>query len=100
MATLLFTLVKSPFEKNEMHTMTAIARDQKRGVMLFEDAVYYATNESTRKDLLSKQFSIFAIEEELKARGFEQFAAKGLEVIDYDTAVDIIMEQYDKVVSL
>lgn len=100
MPTMLFTLIKSPFEKNEIRTMTAIAQDQKSGVMLFEDAVYYATNENTRTELLSKHFSIFVIEEELEARGHEKFAAKGVEMIDYDTAVEIIMERYDKVVSL
>lgn len=100
MSSVLFTLLTSPFEKNETLIMEAIAKDNKRGILLFQDAVYYALNEGIREELLSKRFSIFAIKEELEARGFSGFSAEGVEIIDYDTAVDIIMEKYDKVVSL
>lgn len=97
---LLFTLLKSPFEKNEIVTMDSIAGDNEKGVILFEDAVYYATSEQIRKELLSKNYSVFAIKEELEARGYSEFTAEGVEMIDYDAAVDIIMERFDKVVSL
>ena len=100
MPKVLFTLLKSPFEKDEIQTMEVMAKDNEKGVILFEDAVYYAFFESTRNELLSRNFSIFAIKEELEARGFEGFAAEGVEVIGYDAAVEIIMERYDKVVSL
>lgn len=100
MPRVLFTLLKSPFEKDEIHTMDTLGGNNEKGVLLFEDAVYYATNEQIRKDLLSKNYSIFAIKDELDARGYEEFSAKGIEVIDYDKAIDIIMEKFDKVVSL
>ena len=100
MPKVLFTLLKSPFEKNEIRTMEAISGDHERGVMLLEDAVYYATSERIREELLSKNFSVFVIDEELKARGYEGLDFEGIEVIDYDSAVEIIMERCDKVVSL
>jgi len=99
MPRLLFTLLKSPFEKDDIATMDIIAKDNEKGVLLFEDAVYYATVEKKRQNLLQKKFSIYVIKEELEARGYENFNADGIEVIDYEKAVDIIMEEYDKVIS-
>lgn len=99
MPKVLFTLVRSPFEKDEIHTMNTVALDNEKGVLLFEDAVYYATAEQKRKELLLQNYSIYAIKEELDARGFGDFSAEGVELIGYDEAVDIIMERYDKVVS-
>ena len=99
MPKVLFTLVRSPFEKDEIHTMDTIAASNDKGVLLFEDAVYYATVEQKREELLSKNYSIYAIKEELDARGHSEFSAEGIELIGYDEAVDIIMERYDNVVS-
>ena len=100
MPKVLFTLLKSPFEKDETHIMDKLSGNNEKGVLLLEDAVYYAAIEQIRKDLLSKNYSIFAIKEELEARGYEKFSAKGIEVVDYDTAIDIIMEKFDRVISL
>lgn len=100
MPKVLFTLLKSPFEKDETHTMDTLGGNNEKGVLLFEDAVHYATIEQFRKNLLSKNYSIFAIKEELDARGYEKLSAQGIEIIDYDRAIDIIMEKFDKVVSL
>ena len=99
MPKVLFTLVRSPFEKDETHTMDTVAANNEKGVLLFEDAIYYATVERKRKELLSKNYSIYAIKEELDARGHGEFSAEGVELIGYDEAVDIIMERYDKAVS-
>ncbi|UCE38544.1 MAG: sulfurtransferase complex subunit TusB [Thermoplasmata archaeon] len=100
MPKVLFTLVRSPFEKDEIHTMETVAANNEKGVILFEDAIYYATSEHKRRELLSKDYLIYAIKEELDARGHGEFSAEGIELIDYDEAVDIIMERYDKVISL
>ena len=100
MPRLLFTLLRSLFEKNEFRTMDSIVGNNEKGVLLFEDAVNYATVERSRNELLLKNYSIFAIKDELEARGYPEFNAKGVEVIEYDTAIDLIMEKYDKVISL
>jgi sulfur relay protein TusB/DsrH len=99
MPKVLFTLVRSPFEKDEIHTMDCVAAGNEKGVLLFEDAVYYATVEQKRKELLSKNYAIYVIEDELDARGLKKFSTEAIELIGYDEAVDIIMEKYDKVVS-
>ncbi len=100
MISVLFSLVKSPFESNEIHTMDCILGDNKGGVLLFEDSVYYATNEKLREKLIVKKYSIYAIAEELEARGYQNLSVKGVEVIDYARAAELIMESYDKVISL
>ena len=100
MANVLFSLLKSPFESNEMHIMDVIAKDNDRGVLLFQDAVYYATMKRFREELLSKKYSIYALQVELAARGFDTESTEGVEIIDYDRAVELIMEEYDSVISL
>ena len=100
MAKVLFTLLKSPFEKDETHTMDTIAGSNEKSILLFEDAIYYAIIKKIREELLLKNYSIYAIKEELEARGYSDFTDKGVELIDYDVAIDIIMEKYDKLVSL
>jgi sulfur relay protein TusB/DsrH len=100
MSKVLFTLIKSPLEKDETHTMNLIAKDNEKGVLLLQDAVYYATVKEKRNELFVKKYSIYAVKEELEARGYEKFAAEGIKIIDYDAAVGIIMESYDLVVSL
>jgi tRNA 2-thiouridine synthesizing protein B len=100
MQKILFTLLRSPFEKSELELMESIAGDCEKGVMLFEDAVYYATTEQFLDELLVKKYSIYAIEEELEARGLKVPQTEGIHLIDYNTAVEMIMEKYDKVVSL
>lgn len=100
MAKVLFTLLRSPFEKDEIHSMDTIAGNNEKGILLLEDAVYYATIEQIRNELLLKNYSIFAIKEELEARGYSELTFEGVELIDYKAAIDIIMEKYDKVISL
>jgi sulfur relay protein TusB/DsrH len=100
MTNVLFTLLKSPFDSNELHTMELIAKDNDKGILLFQDAVYYATTKRFREELLSKKFSIYALQDELTARGFGAQSVEGIEIVDYDRAVDLIMEEYDRVVSL
>ena len=100
MVKVLFPLLKSPFEKLEFDVMRAVAKDNEAGVLLFQDAVYYATTDHMRNSLLEKCYRIHALGDELAARGFGAFSAKGVEIIDYDRAVELIMEEYDSVISL
>lgn len=100
MPQVLFTLLKSPLEKNDIPTMDVIANEKEKGILLFQDAVYYATLNRIRGELLSKNYSIYAIKEELEARGYQDFKTEGVEIIDYERAVDILMETYESVISL
>jgi tRNA 2-thiouridine synthesizing protein B len=97
---ILFTLLKSPFERNEIENMDIISRDNERCVLLFQDAIYYATTDAIREQLLQKNYTIYALEDELEARGFESFSKSGVRIIDYEGAIDLVMENNDKVVSL
>jgi sulfur relay protein TusB/DsrH len=100
MANVLFTIIKSPFESNEFQIMEILAKDNDKGVLLFQDAVYYATMERFREELLTHGYAVYALKDELAARGFDKAPIEGVQTIDYDRAVELIMEEYDRVISL
>ena len=100
MSQIIFTLLKSPFEKNELENMNVIAGNNDKGVVLFQDAIYYATVDRLRNELLEHNFKIYAIEDELDARGYGSFSEEGVDKIGYTEAVELIMEKNDKVISL
>jgi len=93
----LFILLKSPFECNAIELMERL-RDGDDGVLLAEDAIYYATVSKVRDELLKKGYKIYAMQDDAIARGFDNI--EDVELIDYETAVDLIMEKYSKVISL
>nr|WP_236953696.1 DsrH/TusB family sulfur relay protein [Methanocaldococcus bathoardescens] len=51
-----------------------------------------------RDELLKKGYKIYAMQDDAIARGFDNI--EDVELIDYETAVDLIMEKYSKVISL
>jgi len=93
----LFILLKSPFECNAIEVMEKL-KDGNDGVLLAEDGIYYATTSSMRNKLRELGYKIYAMEDDAHARGFETI--EETELIDYDTAVDLIMEKYNQVITL
>jgi len=94
----LFTLSKSPAESNKIPEMERLVGDRWGGVILFQDAVLYAHEERHRKQLMDSGFAIYAMRDELEARGLPE--PEGAKAIGYEDAVELIMEGYDQVVSL
>jgi tRNA 2-thiouridine synthesizing protein B len=93
----LFILLKSPFECNAIEIMEKL-KDGNDGVLLAEDGVFYTTVSKIKNELLERDYKIYAMQDDTLARGFEDIT--GVELIDYETAVDLIMEKYSQVITL
>ena len=99
MTSVLFILLKSPNEYSSLDHVAAIGGDEMTGAILFEDAVYFAVDKTKGKELLEVTDKVYVIQDDLAARGFGTVPA-GFQVIDYPTAVDLIMEQYDQTITV
>jgi sulfur relay protein TusB/DsrH len=96
----LFLLFKSPHEFTGLDMLDKIAGSSKRGVILFEDAAYYAVDPSKGKKLLEVGKEVYVMKDDLSARGFAGKAIPGFQEIDYHQAVDLIMEKFDQTITL
>ncbi len=98
MGKILFIDIKSPAEKDPIELMDLMAPEAEKGILLFEDGVLLTQLPGWKDRLTAKGVKIYAIEDDLKARGFA--AGEGFEVVDYPRAAELIMEDYDKVVNV
>jgi sulfur relay protein TusB/DsrH len=96
----LYLLLKSPHEFTGLKLIHNLTGADKSGVILFEDAVYYAVDKKHGKELTEVAKDIYVMADDLAARGFEGKAAPGFKVIDYPTAVELIMEKFDQTITL
>lgn len=96
----LYLLLKSPHEFTSVKLMQNLTGSDKAGAILFEDAVYYAVDKKHGKELTDVVKDVYVMSDDLAARGFEGKAAPGFKVIDYPTAVELIMEQFDLTITL
>ncbi|WP_019176412.1 sulfurtransferase complex subunit TusB [Methanomassiliicoccus luminyensis] len=100
MVSKLFILLKSPTEYPDLDNLTALGGEDKIGVLLFEDAVLFAVFEGKRAELQNAADIIYVMRDDLEARGFAGIAGEGFEEIDYPRAVDLIMDEYDRTITL
>jgi len=100
MSSILFILLKSPYEYHSLENLNKIAGNEKRAVVLFEDAVYFAVDKKKSTELLDLVDKVYVIADDLHARGFGEQLAEGYQVIDYPAVVDLIMEEYDQTITL
>ena len=94
----LYTVNKSPFEKNSLEMAIRFATEG-AAILLLEDGVYGATKGTVAEALISgatgKKF--YALAPDLKARGLtEDRLIAGIELVDYAGFVDLV-EANDKV---
>jgi len=99
MKTIAFVLLKSPYENDPTGLIRTLAKDAKRSVILMEDGVYWAAIDEKRKHLLESGIKIHAALDDLKARGFDE-PAEGVDAMDYERIVEVMMEEYDQVITL
>ncbi|MDD1767257.1 MAG: sulfurtransferase complex subunit TusB [Methanomassiliicoccales archaeon] len=99
MAPVLFILLRSPGEYSSLDHIAAIGGDEASGAILFEDAVYFAVDRTKARELLEVTDKVYVIEDDLAARGFSA-VPDGFQMIDYSTAIDLIMEQYDQTITV
>ena len=100
MKSLLFIVLKSPFISKPVEHIKMLSGDAEKAVLLFEDGVYNAVHSEKRKKMNDNDIKIFAIKDDLAARGYPDFSNEGVDVVDYDSAVDLIMEKYDSVITI
>ena len=91
---LLHTVNKSPFEKNSLETCLRIAMPGS-SILLIEDGVYGAMNGTLLNGKLSdaaNRLKLYVLGPDLKARGLsEGDVMEGIEVVDYDGFVDLVV---------
>ncbi len=100
MKSLLFIVLKSPFISDAVENINMFSGDAEKGVILFEDGVYFAATNIKRKEMIDINIKIYAIKDDLAARGYPEFSEEGVVVVDYDGAVDLMMEKYDSVITI
>jgi sulfur relay protein TusB/DsrH len=93
-------MLKGPHESCDLDLIERIAGDDRKGAILFEDAVYSSVFPKKAEDLKARVDEVFVISDDLKARGVDDRLIEGFQVVDYPRAVDIIMEEYDQTVTL
>jgi len=91
---LLHTVNKSPFEKNSLKTCLRIAVEGS-SILLIEDGVYAAMSGTSLNGALGdagNRLQFYVLGPDLKARGLdEQDVLEGIEVVDYDGFVDLVV---------
>jgi sulfur relay protein TusB/DsrH len=100
MKSTLFVMVKGPHESCDLDLIHNIGGEDRKAVILFEDAVYFSTIDKKADDLLARVDEAYVISDDLGARGVADRLIQGFEEIDYSRAVDLIMEEYDQTVTI
>ena len=91
---LLHTVNKSPFERNSLETCLRIAVEGS-SVLLIEDGVYAAMKGTRLNGALGdagNRLQLYVLGPDLRARGLaEADVMEGIEVVDYDGFVDLVV---------
>lgn len=71
------------------------------GILLAQDGVYSIDKGcNTSSDIKSLEVPVYAIKHHIEERGLGDRLKVDAEMVEYGRAIDLIMEQYDKVISL
>lgn len=93
---MLHTVNKSPFERSTLESCLRLAR-KGSAILLFEDGVLAAqknTAVSGKIEAAAKEFDVFVLGPDLKARGIgEAGLVNGITVVDYGGFVDLVAER-------
>ncbi len=90
----LMMLNQSPADCSLERQLKIAATSPKAGAILMQDAVYFAATEEGRK-LLDSGVTVYALRQSVEARGLTGRTMDGIEMVDYDRMVALIMEEYD-----
>ncbi|MFN3565209.1 MAG: sulfurtransferase complex subunit TusB [Burkholderiaceae bacterium] len=84
---------KSPLEKTTLDTVLRLARSGT--LLLIEDAVYAATKGNAAEPKLRQamaKLKVFALAPDLQARGVADRVIDGVQTVDYEGFVDLVVE--------
>jgi tRNA 2-thiouridine synthesizing protein B len=93
----LMMLNQSPAECDLTRQIEAVSAAKEAGAVLMMDAAYFAATEGGQR-LMDAGLNVYALRQSVEARGLTGRTLEGVEIVDYDRVVDLIMEEYDIVV--
>lgn len=96
----LYLVLHSPFECDCPEHIERFSGKADAGVLLIQDGVYYAVNPESRQALHKRNLKVYALNLCLDARGFGDFQHEGVEVVDSQRAVELVMDEYDGVIRM
>jgi len=100
MASVLFIMMKSPHENVNLELVDDLGKDVHKAALLFEDAVYYAVDKKHCKHLADHVDEVYVMKDDLAARGFQGKSHEKYKEVDYGMAVDLIMERFDRTITI
>jgi len=92
--TMLHTVNKSPFEKESLSTCLRLSEDGS-SILLIEDAIYAALEGTTTSDSIKnamKTRKVYALQDDINARGVQDKVMDGIEQVDYAGFVNLVTE--------
>lgn len=91
----LHTVNKSPYTNNTLSSCLKVCAEDD-GILLLEDGVFGATSSASianeLQSLIKNGVKVYALINDLKARGLEDKLPSHIEPIDYDTFVQLTIE--------
>lgn len=91
---LLHVINKSPFERNAFDSCLQHAK-KGSSILLIEDGIYAASKSGQASEKLInalKDFTVYALEPDIKARGMSGNVMDGIKLVDYSGFVDLAAE--------
>jgi tRNA 2-thiouridine synthesizing protein B len=89
------TINKSPYVHNTLTSCIKICAECD-GILLLEDGVFGATPSAPEADelqiLIQRGVKVFALINDVKARGLEEKLAQNIKLIDYNTFVQLTLD--------
>lgn len=89
-------LIKFGNDREIAKTLLKISKEGDN-VLFIQDGVLWILDEKTVKDMESKKVNLYAVKEDLEARGYTQGLNKGISILDYNGVIDLI-EKNEKII--
>jgi len=92
--TMLHTVNKSPFEKDSLNSCLRLSEDGS-SILLIEDAIYAALEGTAASDSIKdamKTKKVYALQDDINARGVKDKVMDGVEQVDYAGFVTLVTE--------
>jgi len=92
--TMLHTVNKSPFEKDSLNSCLRLSKDGS-SIILIEDGIYAALEGTVISDSVKdamKTKKVYALQDDINARGVKGKVMDGVELVDYAGFVTLVTE--------